>query len=392
MPAAQVLLSHMQPEHKFATATKLCHEVLAAVTEGSIALEEGEAVLADALAILAFKEIKVSAPRAPDEDAGAAEEGAAAGGEAMGVLKRGLVSGMMKKHLVEAVVPVLVELKRQLEAAHHPLMSALRATFCALLKDYKAEVEDILVGDRQLAKEILYDLKEAEQRAKEAEQAAAAPAAAQAEARPGRRIAAAGGAEPLPSGATAATPLAATVLRATAVRIGSGVAPHRTPFAPPTGGKALTPAAALRAADPNTTFKEPVSVPRLSRPSAGGAAASPVAPPAVVSLPGLDETSGEHPTGRQWNIPPEVADGTPARAARRGRRGALVDASNEPEEDASEGGDMDAQAAALSDPKAGASRRSTRAQRGKENPAAPAVKTEPVAATRSGRATRKRRA
>lgn len=138
--------------------------------------------------------------------------------------------------------------------------------------------------------------------------------------------------------------------------------------------------------------QEPVSVPRLSRPSAGGAAASPVAPPAVVSLPGLDETSGEHPTGRQWNIPPEVADGTPARAARRGRRGALVDASNEPEEDASEGGDMDAQAAALSDPKAGASRRSTRAQRGKENPAAPAVKTEPVAATRSGRATRKRRA
>lgn len=226
---------------------------------------------------------QVSAPRAPDEDAGAAEDGAATGGEAMGVLKRGLVSGMMKKHLVEAVVPVLVELKRQLEAAHHPLMSALRATFCALLKDYKAEVEDILVGDRQLAKEILYDLKEAEQRAKEAEQAAAAPAAAQAEARPGvstpagaaplaagmktpappsaarlsaqRRIAAAGGAEPLPSGATAATPLAATVLRATAVRIGSGGAPQRTPFAPPTGGKALTPAAALRAADPNTTFK-----------------------------------------------------------------------------------------------------------------------------------------
>lgn len=70
-----------------------------------------------------------------DEDAGAGDEGGAPGAEGgMGAIKRGLVSGMMKKHLVEAVVPVLIELKRQLEAQHHPLLRELRECFCSLLK------------------------------------------------------------------------------------------------------------------------------------------------------------------------------------------------------------------------------------------------------------------
>lgn len=51
----------MQPEHKFATATKLCHEVLQAVADGVIELGEGQSVLGDALAVLACKDIKVSA-------------------------------------------------------------------------------------------------------------------------------------------------------------------------------------------------------------------------------------------------------------------------------------------------------------------------------------------
>jgi len=131
----------MQPEHKFATATKLCHEVLQAVADGNIGLDEGQDVLGDALAVLTCKEIKVSASRgaAVDDDGGAAEEGSAAGGGAdgggqVGAIKRGLVSSLMKKHLVEAVVPLLVELKRQLEAEHHPLLRSLRECFCALLK------------------------------------------------------------------------------------------------------------------------------------------------------------------------------------------------------------------------------------------------------------------
>ena len=128
------------------------------------------------------------------------------------------VSAMMKKHLVEGVVPVLIELKRALEGQQHWLLRDLLAAIRMLLKDYKHEVseectqsnfkigvgqwlsrarparqpsaslrtccsthfspavpdsttlallqiEDILVADKQLAREIMYDLRQDEQRA-----------------------------------------------------------------------------------------------------------------------------------------------------------------------------------------------------------------------------------
>ena len=46
----------------------------------------------------------------------------------------------MKKYLAEGMVPVLAELKRALEAARHPLLGQLLATFRALLKEHKGEV------------------------------------------------------------------------------------------------------------------------------------------------------------------------------------------------------------------------------------------------------------
>jgi hypothetical protein len=51
-----------------------------------------------------------------------------------------LVSAMMKKYLAEGMVPVLAELKRALEAARHPLLGQLLATFRSLLREHKGEV------------------------------------------------------------------------------------------------------------------------------------------------------------------------------------------------------------------------------------------------------------
>ena len=47
---------------------------------------------------------------------------------------------MMKKHLVEGVVPVLIELKRSLEGLRHWLLGDLLTCIRALLKDHKHEV------------------------------------------------------------------------------------------------------------------------------------------------------------------------------------------------------------------------------------------------------------
>ena len=59
---------------------------------------------------------------------------------AAGAARGKVVSAMMRKHLVESMVPVLVDLKRLLEAGRHPLLSELMATLRALLKDHKHEV------------------------------------------------------------------------------------------------------------------------------------------------------------------------------------------------------------------------------------------------------------
>ena len=47
---------------------------------------------------------------------------------------------MMKKHLIEGVVPVLIELKRTLEGLRHWLLGDLLTCIRALLKDHKQEV------------------------------------------------------------------------------------------------------------------------------------------------------------------------------------------------------------------------------------------------------------
>lgn len=49
----------MAPEHKFATAAKLCSEVLTGFADSQLSLTHTQEVLRDALAILACKEIKV---------------------------------------------------------------------------------------------------------------------------------------------------------------------------------------------------------------------------------------------------------------------------------------------------------------------------------------------
>ncbi|EIE24970.1 hypothetical protein COCSUDRAFT_83663 [Coccomyxa subellipsoidea C-169] len=139
----RALLRRMAPEHKFASAARLCSEVLSGFAEGTLPLD-GAAEVASA---------RGGAAAADEEEAGAsakAVEGAAKGR---------LVSAMMKKYLAEGMVPVLLELKRCLEAARHPLLGDLLAAFRALLRDHKSEIQDILAGDKQLAQEILYDLK-----------------------------------------------------------------------------------------------------------------------------------------------------------------------------------------------------------------------------------------
>jgi len=163
----------MAPEHKFATAARLCQEILGGAADGALPLSECSDVIGDALRILASKDIKVAASAKASPDDAMDEIDTAA---AMGAAKGRLVSQMMKKHLAEAVIPVIIELKRGMEEVRHPLLGGLMTAAAAMLSEHKAEIEDILAADPQLAKEILYDIRQAEA----AEEARAAEAAEEA--------------------------------------------------------------------------------------------------------------------------------------------------------------------------------------------------------------------
>ncbi|KAG2488406.1 hypothetical protein HYH03_013090 [Edaphochlamys debaryana] len=280
------LLRRMSPEHRFAASAKLVAEILGGVVDGLLPLPAADEVLGDALRLLSCKDIKVQPHRF---GAGSAEEDggmeAAGGTQEEATRARGkLVGAMMRKHLAESVVPLMVELRYMLQAQKHPLLGSLMLCMASLLRDYKSEVEDILVADKQLAREILHDLKhyEALQKQQQTQQEAAmaaalAPAAGQAPPPPAQQQqqrAAADGAGP--SGAAAQgsmpppPPPGDRRRRQTAVL--TGVEPSRTPVA----AEVLATASALKGRRPPSRNATPGggATPAAARRSDAAAAAA----------------------------------------------------------------------------------------------------------------------
>jgi condensin-2 complex subunit D3 len=52
---------------------------------------------------------------------------------------------MVKKNVLENIVPIIIELKHFLEKHHSPLLRALMEYLKELLKDYKNEIDGILL-------------------------------------------------------------------------------------------------------------------------------------------------------------------------------------------------------------------------------------------------------
>jgi len=152
MTIYQIFLNNMTEEQKFQITAKLCQEILAGVTDNAILFDfSGSQLLGDALDVLGCKEIKLrsSHTRSAVDDE-----------EALSSAKENLLSKIVKKNVLENVIPIIIELKHFLEKRQSPLLKNLMEYLKELLKDFKDEVEDILVADRQLAKEIQYDIRQ----------------------------------------------------------------------------------------------------------------------------------------------------------------------------------------------------------------------------------------
>ncbi|XP_020573844.1 condensin-2 complex subunit D3 [Phalaenopsis equestris] len=160
------LLKQMAPEHLLATSAKLCAEILAAASDGLLSIDDvaGQSVVRDCLHILACKEMRIQSSKASDtaemDDEGG-DYGGAAGATVLAAKGR-VVTQVAKKNLVQHAVPIFIELKRLLESKNSPLMGSLMDCLRVLLKDYRKEIDEILVADKQLQKELIYDMEKYE--------------------------------------------------------------------------------------------------------------------------------------------------------------------------------------------------------------------------------------
>eukprot|EP01133_Synstelium_polycarpum_P002517 gene2517-2876_t len=152
-----VFLQSIGDEHRIQLSTRLCDDILSEVAEGKMELADCANVVYDALAVLASKHIKMTtigkgAAAGDDEEVSAAEV-------AMVEAKDKLMGRIVKKNVVESIVPIIIELKHLLERRRSPLVRELMLYLKELHHDYKSEMADIMAADRQLAKEIEFDLR-----------------------------------------------------------------------------------------------------------------------------------------------------------------------------------------------------------------------------------------
>lgn len=159
------MLQHMTDEQKFNLSAKLNQEILAGVVDGIIPLDtEGVIVLQDTLVILGCKEIKLSliVNKTPDENMDEEDMAAAV----IATAKKNLITQVMKKNVIENIVPIVTSLKHLLETKRSPVLKELMLYLRELVKDFKNEIKEILISDKQLANEIEFDLRKFEEQQK----------------------------------------------------------------------------------------------------------------------------------------------------------------------------------------------------------------------------------
>ncbi|XP_022235344.1 condensin-2 complex subunit D3-like [Limulus polyphemus] len=168
MTLYRFMLENINDEERFYLNLKLCQDVLSAVTDGIIPLsQESDGLIQDALAILCCEEIKLSSLTTSVQDE--VEDGDMAGA-IVATAKKTIISQVVKRNVIENVVPIVISLKHRLEENKSPLLKDLMLFLRELMKDYKSEVKEIMSADKQLANEIEFDLRRFEQQQEEEKQ------------------------------------------------------------------------------------------------------------------------------------------------------------------------------------------------------------------------------
>lgn len=137
------LLNQLTEEDKLKLHGRLHSELLPSFTESKI---RNESVLLDVFSILSSQDMKLNKTTSSEEELDAAAH-----------FSSQMVNEILKRHIRDNVLPVLVDLKKSLEKKRSPCLGNLLDYFHSISILYPSEVQDLLKHDRQLRGEFEYD-------------------------------------------------------------------------------------------------------------------------------------------------------------------------------------------------------------------------------------------
>ncbi|KAM9364165.1 LOW QUALITY PROTEIN: condensin-2 complex subunit D3-L-like [Pholidichthys leucotaenia] len=163
------LLEHFTDAQRFNIYNKISQTILTCFADEELPLDaDGAEILSETFNILTLKEMKLQAMSASAGGA-TAEEGeeenmATMAKAIMQAAQKKVVSQVQKKTFIQNIVPLIISLKHLLEQKRSPVLRDLMAYLQVTMQDYRNEVKEFFAGDEQLATEVEFALKKAEER------------------------------------------------------------------------------------------------------------------------------------------------------------------------------------------------------------------------------------
>ena len=172
-----MLLDHMSDEEKIGVTARLSKEILSAATDlkgelSAVAKQSLEvarvggaySVLFDCFNVLTSSKMHIgrAGPTSGENDLDTSLSATESNDKASSNITKALLSKISRKHLIESVLPILINLKSIFEKNRSPLLKNLMQYLVCIFRQFNKEVAETLVSDQTLLKEIEYDTKQFE--------------------------------------------------------------------------------------------------------------------------------------------------------------------------------------------------------------------------------------
>ncbi|XP_017277136.1 condensin-2 complex subunit D3 isoform X2 [Kryptolebias marmoratus] len=169
------LLEHFTDAQRFNITNRINQTILACFADEELPLDaDGAEILSETFNILSLKEMKLQAISAPAGGAGGEEpeeENMATMTKAvMQAAQKKVVSQVQRRAFIENTVPLIITLKSLLEQKRSSVLRELMGYLQVTMQDYRSEVKEFFSGDEQLAAEVEFALKTADEERKMQEQ------------------------------------------------------------------------------------------------------------------------------------------------------------------------------------------------------------------------------